>query len=167
MGFSSFVVFFPREKFGAAILTNLNSPLATLLGNYISDLALGLKPIDWKKRMASRPVSPPAPKPEPAVEVKILRPLREYTGAFAHPAYGWLRLEIEEGKLWFYFRREKIELELVGYDLFRPKEASWRRFTLRFISNNQGVVEAVALPLEPAVRDIVFIREVDKTGDGS
>ncbi len=50
MGFSSYVAFFPRKKFGVAILTNLNSNLPALVSNYVSDLALGLKPIDWRKR---------------------------------------------------------------------------------------------------------------------
>ena len=158
MGFSSFVVFFPQEKFGAAILSNLSSPLPTLIGNYISDLALGLPPLDWKAKLASRPAATPSVKPTPAKAVKLIRPLADYTGEFIHPAYGQLRTESDGEKIFLVFRQERIELEPSGWDVFRPKEASWRRFPLHFLANNRGEMEAVAIPLEPAVKDIIFER---------
>ena len=158
MGFSSYVALFPREKFGVAILSNLNSNLPVILSNYLSDLALGLPPVDWKKKFSSRARIPPSPKPAPASEVKPVRPLADYAGEYTHPAYGQIRIEVDGQKLFFIFREEKIELQPSGPDLFRPKEASFRRYPLRFVSNNQGVITSVAIPLEPAVGEIIFIK---------
>lgn len=158
MGFSSFVVVFPRENLAAAVLTNLNSPLTTLVGNYISDLGLNLPPVDWQKKLASRRSAPSPSKPAQAKAVNPGRPISDYTGEFSHPAYGKLRVVEANGGLFMIFRDEKITLEPFGHDLFRPKEAAWRRFPLHFLANNRDELEKVAIPFEPAVKDIVFIR---------
>jgi len=158
MGFSSYVVLFPREKFGVAILSNLNSNLPAILGHYLSDLALGLAPVDWKKKLTSRAGIQPSLKIAPASEAKPVRPLAEYAGEYVHPAYGQIKIEVDGPKLFFIFREEKIELQPSGPDLFRPKEASFSRYPLRFVSNNQGTITSVAIPLEPAVGEIIFVK---------
>jgi len=158
MGFSSYVVLFPREKFGVAILSNLNSNLPAILCHYISDLALNLPPVDWKKKLSSRAGTPPSPRTAPASEAKPVRPLTDYAGEYIHPAYGLIKIEVDGSKLVFIFREEKIELQPSGPDLFRPKEASFSRYPLRFISNNQGTITSVAIPLEPAVGEIIFVK---------
>ncbi len=161
MGFASFVVVFPRENLAAAVLTNLNSPVPTLVGNYVSDLGLGLPPIDWQKKLAASAAAPVSKPPRPGV-VDPGRPRSDYTGEFEHPAYGVLKIVEEHGELFMLFRDEKIGLEPFGRDLFRPKEAAWRRFPLHFVANRQDELEAVAVPFEPAVKDIVFVRVKNK-----
>lgn len=158
MGFSSLVVVFPRENLAAAVLTNMNSPVATLVGNYVSDLGLSLPPVDWQKKLASRGSAPPPSKPAQAKAVNPGRPMSDYTGEFSHPAYGKLRVVEANGGLFMIFRDEKISLEPFGRDLFRPKTTAWRRFPLHFLANNRDELEKVAIPFEPAVKDIVFIR---------
>jgi len=158
MGFSSYVTLFPEEKFGVAILTNLNSNLPAILSNYMSDLALGLPPVDWKKKLSSRAGTPPSPQTVPASEVQPVRPLADYAGEYTHPAYGQIKIEVDGHKLFFIFREQKIELQPSGPDLFRPKEASFSRYPLRFVSNNQGTITSVAIPLEPAVGEIIFVK---------
>jgi len=158
MGFSSYVVLFPREKFGVAILTNLNSNLPVILSHYLSDLALGLPSIDWKKKLNFRAGVQPSPKTVPASEVKPARLLTDYAGEYTHPAYGQIKIEVDGHKIFFIFREEKIELQASGPDLFRPKEASFSRYPLRFVSNNQGTITSVAIPLEPAVGEIIFVK---------
>lgn len=158
MGFSSYVVFFPREKLGIAILTNLNSNLPMIVCNYISDLSLGLKPIDWKKRLASLSAPAPQPKPIQIAEGKAIRPAAEYGGEFFHSAYGEIKIEVEKERLFLIFREERLELQPQAPDLFRPKEASWRRYPVRFLSNSRGEIEALAIPFEPAVKDIIFVK---------
>lgn len=158
MGFSSYVAFFPREKFGIAILSNLNSNLPLIVCNYISDLVLGLKPIDWEKRLILPPVTASSTKQVAFIEIKSVRPLTEYAGLFFHPAYGEIRIVTEENKLFLIFRKEKVELQPQMPDLFRPREAHWRRYPVRFLSNHRGEIEAMAIPFEPAVKEIIFIK---------
>ena len=162
MGFSSYVVLFPREKFGVAILSNLNSNLPAILCHYLSDLALNLPPVDWKRRLSSRAMIPPSLKTAPASEVKPVRTLTDYVGEYTHPAYGQIKIEVDGSKLVFIFREEKIELQPSGPDLFRPKDASFSRYPLRFVSNNQGIITSVAIPFEPAVGEIIFIKIKNK-----
>ncbi len=161
MGFSSYVVLFPREKFGAALLTNLNSNLPLLVANYISDLALGLPPIDWRKRLSSGPKPSSPPKPFASSEFKPISPLADYTGEFSHPAYGQIKVNLEGDKLFLIFRDEKIELLAFGPDLFRPREASWQRFSVHFERDQQGMITSVAIPFEPAIKEITFIKKMN------
>lgn len=160
MGFTSFVFFFPDEHFGGAILTNMNSPGASLVGNYISDLGLGLPPVDWEAKLAS----PAQPTPQEKVETSSparfepIRPLENYQGEFINPAYGQIKIQYEEPTttLWLMFRHSRIKLIPVDFDLFQPLEPAWRRYIVKFRTNFKGEIDALAIPFEPAVSPIVF-----------
>jgi len=169
-GHSLRVGFVPQERFGIVVLTNgARMPLRDALFYEALDRALGLASRDWSARMhglfdaefrgmargkttARRERVPDAP-PSHA--------LGDYAGAFGADGYPDFAVRGEGDALqarlvgsldWTPLRH--LHFDVFEWDLLDFDE----RMPVRFLTNDQGEVDAVALPIEPAVDDVTFRR---------
>jgi hypothetical protein len=162
--FNSYVSLFPRERTGLVVLINASSPAINVLALGVSDIALGLSPIDWTKRVRDEMKErSQAESKEKRVEgASPAHKLEEYAGEYVHPAYGVLSVEKTADKLRGSFHGFTFTLEPWHYETFIITDSPLQGERLTFQTSAQGEVKAVAAPLEPAVKDIVFERRSPK-----
>ena len=163
--YNSYVTLFPQDRTGLVILINASSPASTVLAAVVSDLALGLDPIDWSGRVEKRMKAGSEGEPqEKRVEgTHPSHPLEEYAAVYSHPAYGELRVEKAGGNgLLAIIHGFRWPLEHWHYETFAVTEGVFRGEKLTFVTDPKGDVAEVACAFEPAVKDIVF-----KKGSGS
>jgi CubicO group peptidase (beta-lactamase class C family) len=160
LDFNSNVFLFPRAKVGLVVLINASSPANDVLARGLSDLALGLAPIDWNKKaldgLAARRAERPADKP-----LEGTRPahaLEDYAGEYVHPAYGKMTVTVADGGLRLDYKSFASPLAHWHYETFRLTESDLEDEKLTFRTDVKGRVTAVSAALEPAVKDIVFER---------
>jgi len=172
-GVKSRFVLLPDRRTGLVILCNDNVDGAVQAIEYsILDRLSDKAPLPWidrargehkawmevQEQAAKRPSSPAPPKKGP------IRPLEDYAGSYAHPAFG--RIEIEatadgvlcnyRGLLGKIVHRREDTFALEGTWEMAPIFPSGVAAT--FASNQEGSIDRVFLPLEPAVSPIVFNR---------
>jgi Domain of unknown function (DUF3471) len=101
------------------------------------------------KRAARRPDAPS-------------RPLSEYVGDYAHPAYGRVTIETASDALAFGYRGMSGALVHRHYDAFEldeQPETLWPGgLSVTFLYDREGRIDRLLAPLEPSVADIVFRR---------
>jgi CubicO group peptidase (beta-lactamase class C family) len=124
----------PEENLGVVILTNSETPLASLLMNRVFDTFLGVAARDWSAEMlASYKHSQAADEAEErsleasrVAGTKPSLPLERYAGSYASEMYGEARITSENGKLVLRLVPAPHfvgDLEHWQYDTFRVK---WR-----------------------------------------
>jgi CubicO group peptidase (beta-lactamase class C family) len=162
--FNSYVSLFPREKTGLVVLINASSPAIDVLALSLSDIALGLSPIDWTRRAQEemKELQQAEPQEKRIEGANPAHKLEEYAGEYVHPAYGVLAVEKAAEKLRGSFHGLTFSLEPWHYETFIISDGPLQGEKLTFKTSPQGEVKAVASPLEPAVKDIVFERRSGK-----
>ncbi len=171
-GHSLMVGFVPRERTGVVVLTNgAMMPLRDALLYEALDRALGLEPRDWSARMHGlydeafrgmargkttatterREGAPPS------------HPLDTYVGTFhadGYPDFA-VRLEGEALQARLLGSLDWAPLQHVHYDVFTWNLTNFFDETMRvrFQMNEQGELDAVAIPIEPEVDDVRFERQ--------
>ncbi len=95
-------------------------------------------------------------------------PLEEYAGDYEHPGYGPLTVELHDGQLVSTYNGIRATLDHWHYEVFNAPKAdndpalADLNLKLQFQTNLKGYVDAVAVPLEPSVKPIVFTKRPDK-----
>jgi CubicO group peptidase (beta-lactamase class C family) len=108
-GFRSYVVWFPDQELGVAVVSNLGSFDPTRAANKVAELFLAGKMTDL-----------PAPKPDTAVSRTFvtLEPssLQPFAGTYPLPAiFQTLEVAVDQGKLWAVMPdKSRLELKAVG-----------------------------------------------------
>jgi CubicO group peptidase (beta-lactamase class C family) len=172
-GFSAMVSLWPNDGLGFVVLTNRDGTgLPELLIRAAADRILGLAAEDWigdaAKKMAEgeavgkkaeeklgtrrRPGTVPAHK------------LEEYAGDYRHPGYGDLTVTLKGGQLGFVYNGIVTPLLHWHYETFNGGKAddpAFKDMKLTFRTDANGNVAGVAIPFEPAVDDIYFIKRPD------
>ena len=101
-GYSLLFSFLPREKLGVLVLTNLsgNRPVPVCVTRNVFDRLLGLDPIDWVARCKTLDQKADSTRRNPAqdrgrakTDTRPSHALAEYSGTYAHPAYGSLAIQ--------------------------------------------------------------------------
>ena len=164
-GFSSYVSVLPRDNIGIAILCNLeNSVVPQILSNIIFDRLLGLSELPWNDRMKAAMSKIKRTLQEipgsPDQESKPSRPLKDYCGDYEHPAYGVLTVKKEKDRLSITHHGVSSLLVHLFYDIFETKDAAFGRFRFSFISDDEGKIDSLEVPFEPATRKIKFNRKL-------
>ena len=90
----------------------------------------------------------------PRPGTKTSRELHAFAGEYLHPAFGPVRVEVDDGELRLVFPAQTVELKHHHYDIF----TSARGWTVQFHMNARGDFESVSVPLEPAARPVLFTR---------
>jgi len=108
LGFSSLVTLLPEKNFGIALLTNGNSNFMIYPLTYmILDEILGLADNGWNEKFQTTiggifAAMAEGQKAMAAMQIPgagVTHPMEEYTGTFAHPAFGTLVLQDNGGQL--------------------------------------------------------------------
>lgn len=172
-GFSALVCMFPDDGVGIVALTNKSgSPLPELLTRHVSDLILETETKDWIGQTVERIAKSKDMRKE-AEEKKATRrktgtvhahKLIDYTGDYAHPGYGDLKILIESGKLVFTYNGITTPLEHWHYESFNAKRAEDPTFEdtkITFRTNVNGFVAALEIPIEPTLEETVFKKKPD------
>ncbi len=176
-GFSAFVLLVPSEKIGIAVLGNKNgSPLPETLARHAIDRLLGLSPRDWTgERLARRAKTRDLEKEGEAKKTTFRRtgtspahPIADYAGEYEHPAYGILAIAQKGAGLEMTYNRIATPLEHWHYEVWsglkkegEKADNTFENFRIQFLTDFDGEVSAVAAPMEPKVKDIVFARRPD------
>ncbi|MDE3055278.1 MAG: serine hydrolase [Verrucomicrobiota bacterium] len=172
-GFTSVVNLLPEEKIGIIVLTNSNlTPLARYLSGFVMDRLLLLPPKDWLQeglekvqtswKLESQTTDISGRKQGTALS----HPISHYAGSYSHPGYGTLKIQvIEEGKLRMEHNGLAAILEPWHYDTFILSQElqdlirSRKGMKFSFQTTNDGEIKSVSATLEPATKEIVFVKE--------
>lgn len=168
-GFSSFVSLVPKTGSGVVVLSNLNgTPIPYILSFGIYDRLLDLEPIPWNQRIKALQAgedqsSQDARTSREANRKKDTKPshsLKDYAGEYEHPAYGVIKILEKEGRLVADYGGYNLPLIHYHYDIFSLAADLEDEFVpVSFGGDVQGKISQFSIPLEPAVSEIIFIRQ--------
>jgi len=172
-GFSALVSFLPSDGLGFVVLTNKNGTgLPELLVRTAADRILGLEAVDWLGDAAKRLAEGEAVGKK-AEEKKVTRrrpgtspahKLDEYAGDYRHPGYGDLKVTLKGGQLGFVYNDIATPLGHWHYETFNGGKAddpTFEDMKLTFRTDVTGNVVGVAVPFEPSLDDIYFLKKPD------
>ncbi|MFA5550728.1 MAG: serine hydrolase [Trueperaceae bacterium] len=170
-GHSVIVAFVPGAELAVVVLCNL---AGTFLRNALLyeaiDRGLGLPATDWSARfhsfvdpqVAGQSRSKATTAEERLTNAPPSRPLEAYEGEFEAAGYPDLAVRLEG---------DRLQASTLGslpftdvthyhYDVFEWDLGHWdQRLKLRYLSNDQGELYAVSVPIEPAVPNVTFRRK--------
>jgi hypothetical protein len=171
-GFTAHVSFIPGKNIGLVILTNRSDNYEFIASISLStyDRVLGLKEISWSKRLideypsalAGLKASRETEEKKRKKDTKPSHALAYYAGKYEHPAFGAAKIELKKDNLIFSLRdiEETIStLKHYQYNTFKTSSSSFVGgfdMKVNFMMNENGDIDRLLLPLEPAVEDIVF-----------
>jgi CubicO group peptidase (beta-lactamase class C family) len=169
-GFSALVSLLPQDRLGMVVLTNANAtPLPSIVSLYATDVLLGLEPVEYHARIKARVDAAKAALAENKEEkeemdrvagTKPSHKLAEYAGEYTHPGYGIMHITAQGKTPAFAFNAFAGELEHWHYDVYRAHlpEFDDQTLTLQFMTNADGHVDRIVVPLEVNVAEITFTR---------
>lgn len=126
-GFRCHFTLVPQARLGIVLLCNLHqSRMNIALSNRLLQMLLDLPPRDWNALVAQAVRKDEADamnkdKEDRQHRHQQTRPSRElagYTGVYEHPAYGTVRVALEEGRLMWQWNRFRAPLTHYHYDTF-------------------------------------------------
>ncbi len=171
-GFISQVQVFPQDGLGIVVLTNSETGLSTIVAQSAADRLLKLDPIDWNgealaRRAKGKAAAKEAKTKKETVRVPGTQPshvLADYAGEYFHPGYGPMKIELQGDKLMVTYNGMTAPLGHWHYDVFTALEAkddvlSDTKFN--FATDVNGNIASVAVPMEPVVKDAVFVKRPD------
>jgi CubicO group peptidase (beta-lactamase class C family) len=171
-GFLTECMLLPDDGIGVIVLTNTSSSaMAPVVAYRVLDELLGVEPHDWfadikprfdaamaglKEARGARRAVPDAPLP---------RPLAAYAGEYEHPAYGRLSITADGDALRPRLGTMDLSLAHRHYETF---DLEWHElgdeshlFPLMFLSDPDGDITALTVPLEASVQPLRFDRLPD------
>jgi len=171
-GFTALVTFMPRDNIGIVILTNKSgTPLTSIIAKNVYDRLLGLKQIDWNKRIKSdvdkaKEEAEKAKKEEDKdqkLNTKPSHPLEDYAGDYEHPGYGIISVKKEGDLLKAEYNSIPFTLKHYHYDVFEFNNEFLDMSTkVSFFTDLKGNIGSLAIQLEEAVKESMFTRLPEK-----
>jgi CubicO group peptidase (beta-lactamase class C family) len=173
-GFSAELAFLPADKIGVVALTNLDgNPLPTIVAQNVFDRLLGMDQVPWNQRMLAAEAG--GKKSEQEAKDKGYTPrksgthpshdLKEYAGDYSNPGYGIVTVAPDGVALKLTLNQVARSLEHYHYDVFQvpanPLDP-FEKMKVMFLTDINGDISSISVPLEPSVKDIVFTRMPDK-----
>ena len=173
-GFSALVTFMPGQKAGVVVLTNLNSnALTETIAWDAYDRILGTQGKDWhsyffnfyQKLKAQSEEAKTKSDTDRVQGTQPSHPLSAYVGEYEHPAYETIKItqsSTDPTKLVTIYHDIELATEHYHYDIF---QADFSRFEillkLTFETDSKGNISSVSIPLDAAVKPIIFTRIAD------
>jgi CubicO group peptidase (beta-lactamase class C family) len=172
-GFISAMSWMPHDRIGVVVLSNLSgvNPVPPLVVWNVYDRLLGLEAIDHAARARAaqeRSQRQGAERTKQLLSERIAgtspsRPLAQFAGTYEHPAYGAVTIAEKNGGLALTYRDETVAFDHFHFDVFidapTPDTREWTpRQRITFNGSASGRIDSVAIPFEPAIPPIVFIR---------
>jgi CubicO group peptidase (beta-lactamase class C family) len=168
-GFTAQTVVFPEDGLGLCVLSNMSgTALPELVARHGADRVLGLAAIDWSgEELVKKKKGKEATKAAKAKKESVRRSgtapahkLDEYAGEYEHPGYGVIQIALREGRLTLSYNNIDAPLEHWHYEVFNalknPKDPAFEDEKVQFLTNVRGVVDSLAVTMEPALKPIVF-----------
>lgn len=173
-GFTAEFAFLPADRIGVVVLTNLDgNPLPNIVAMNVFDRLLGLDQVPWNQRLLASETG--AKKSEQEAKDKGYTPrklgthpshdLKEYAGDYSNPGYGIVTIEPNAQSFKLTLNKVSKPLEHYHYDVFQvPADPldPFEKMKVEFLTDIDGDISSLAMPLEPTVKDIVFTRMPDR-----
>ena len=177
-GFITDVSFLPSKNLGVIVFNNGGDGLSHCVAMHIYDCLLDLEPIDWRERIEKVNNNAKAEAEEAKQKLAESRkpntspshPLNAYGGDYEHPGYGVLRVSLNGDGLQAVYNSHEFKLSHFHYDIFESTHdlgEDTHPMPFAFRCNLQGDVAEVAIKLEPAVDEIIFLRKQNDSQEGS
>ena len=168
-GFSANVAFFPSDDLGIVVLSNQNgSQVPVVVRNSIADRILKLKELDWngeaKAAAEASKLAKKSIKKVPVLKISSSHPLKDYLGSFENPAYGVIKVTLENNELNTVLGDEKIVLKHMHYDVFDPKsidknglvDTTQSNLMFNFSSGVDGKIQGIGIFLDGSEKPVMF-----------
>lgn len=158
-GFSSWVSLFPTDSLGIVVLVNQqNSQVPQLVSNLLAGRILGLpQSVNTPGQSAGTAKTPPAR----SGRIPGTRPGHtpaEYTGYFENPAYGTIRVTLQNDSLCAWLGKKPFPLKHYHYDVFTSTDDLL--FNFRF--GNNGRIESLTIPIQGNSEPVVEFSHIER-----
>jgi CubicO group peptidase (beta-lactamase class C family) len=168
-GFHSQVSMMPTDGIGVIVLVigDHCAPLYNYVSYNVYERLLGLNETPWSARgLEIRLKGKEAGKQARAkagagrvADARPSHPLDDYTGEYAHPAYGVLTISRQGEELGFDFHKIHLPLRHFHYDRFdTPDDEQDGQWSVNFGTSSQGEVDKALISLDEA--EATFVRRV-------
>jgi CubicO group peptidase (beta-lactamase class C family) len=170
-GWGALMTLLPDLGIGVAVLTNRSpSDVLRTLAWHIFDRLRGREPIDWRERghkrreqaIAQIQVDKDAWEKVRHANARPAHDLAAYAGDYEHTAYGLMSIKEQGGELHWSWRGMFATMTHRHYETFELPEVPDRlhpdRLAITFLTDREGNIVSLSAPLEPMVKDIVFVR---------
>lgn len=169
-GAATMVLMLPRERIGVVVLANRSSAmLRDSLPYEIVDRLLGLRSAGLieryaeleRKALAGTQAATSAGASERKADTHPAHELEAYAGRYMHPAYGLVTIDDTNNRLTLGYNGLSTPLDHWHYEVFRaPSDRSNRleQSRVQFLTDLEGEVSSIAVPLDPNVDPVVFKR---------
>jgi len=165
----------PDDGLGVVVLTNADhTDAADVICYNVFDRMLGLDQIDWSGRLLKvwqKVLDMIAEMKEKTASgrkegTRPSHPLADYAGEYEHPGYGIFKITAEGDHLKGYYNGHEWPVRHLHYDIF-SFEFWMLGFTFpgTFLSDHDGAIDRLSLPLESSVKEIVFTRKKAKPAE--
>lgn len=174
-GFYALLSLLPDDNFGVVILTNLlgDDPVPEIISYHLYDQLFGLPPVDWgkhyeeldEKQKAAEEDERKKELAKPKANTHPSHNLEQYVGRYENPGYGVFSVEREGNVLKANLNKLSFPLEHYEYDIFESPADSTGSIDIgkvRFLTDMDGDVGAIAAPLDPDAPEIMFTRVHEK-----
>lgn len=175
-GFSSEVALLPEKKIGLVILTNSSSDgryAVSTIRSQIFDKILGMKDINWinkiqEMRHKDKNALCEALKTfNESCQIPPTLSLKPFVGIYAHPAYGKVRLKIENNNLMVSFGKVTTPIYFKSENLFSGQFSTLLNYGInpnidfKFFKDSSGIVYKMEIPFDDfrAAKPITFMRD--------
>lgn len=171
-GFISSTGFFPSDSIGIFVVSNQGGPTA-YIRNFIADRMLKLSYRNWgqsqlKEKNKADSLAKTLPNTDSINQKRGTKPSHDtgdYAGNYENKGYGIIRIFRERDTTWVDYNeaglRTKNYLQHYHYNVFRLRsteetEDNKSAIKLQFLTDKEGRISSLEVPMEPAVKDIVF-----------
>ena len=173
-GYASHMFIAPELGLGGVVLANFNPTRMTWAFMYDAmDEFLGEENRNWFERLHELTQKQISAGKEHFAKSERERvpntvpshPMRSYAGRYVANAYKDIHIHEENGSLYFgYNLLKKARMEHYHYDTFRINEPGYEfnHLMLRFGTGINGDVDSVAIPMEPGLKEEIFVRGTDE-----
>ncbi|MDR3738459.1 MAG: serine hydrolase [Terracidiphilus sp.] len=173
-GFSANLSFLPGDKIGVVVLTNLDgNPVPSIVTMNIYDRLLGLDQVQWNQRMLASEQGGKKAEQEAKDKGYSARKtgthpshdLKDYVADYSNPGYGTVSIAQEGENLKLTLNKVSRPLEHFHYDQFQvPVDPldPFEKMRVMFVTDAEGDISSISIPLQPDVKDIVFTRMPDR-----
>lgn len=167
-GFHTQVSYMPKEHLGVLVFVigNHTSPLYNYVTYNIYERLLGMDETPWIQRgleirLKAKQAAMQARKKAGGDRVPNTKPshvLADYAGDYENPAYGVMKVALNDNQLQFDFHKIKLPLMHYHYDRFdTPDDEENGKWSVNFRTNPQGDIEQAVMSLDEA--EAVFTRK--------
>lgn len=185
-GYVAALFIFPDHDLAISVMANLHEANLYMLSTVLSlaDQILGLEPVNWNERCMEQvqlfiaEEEKHAEQQQAAFEknrkpgTETTHDLQSYTGTYLHQGYGELTVDLTDGELTVthndnrdllkYFDRGTFTLNHYHYNTFFALISGLSgafQGLVSFTLGKDGEVESIAVPFEPEVNDIIFVKK--------